>query len=230
MEQVCHRCGVTVHESDPFCPHCGAPQLRYEAPEEPTSSSASAPARHFATRGPEAIRWRDAIRAAALIALPTGLLSSRLGLAGIWAVWLVAGGVVVISIYRKRTGTLLTGRMGWRIGALLGLFTAVIASATDGISLVVQRFALHQGAALDQRYRDAMQLMTRMYGDMFANSSPDVVAAINKMQHFYLTPAGAATVALSGAAEATFFMLIFAGVGGALGARLTARSAQTSTH
>lgn len=230
MEQVCHRCGATVHESDPFCPQCGAPQLRYEAPEEPTPASTSEPSRHFTTRSPDAIRWRDAIRAAALIAIPTGLLSSRLGLEGIWAIWLIAGGMVVASIYRKRTRSLLTGRMGWRIGVLLGLFTAVIASAADGISLVIQRFALHQGAALDQRYRDAMQLMTGMYSDLFANSSPDVIAAVKGLDHFYLTPAGRATVALSGAAEAAFFMLIFAGVGGALGARLSAKSAQASTH
>ncbi|MGH9586885.1 MAG: hypothetical protein ACRD3F_08020 [Acidobacteriaceae bacterium] len=230
MEQVCHRCGATVHESDPFCPQCGAPQLRYEAPEEPTTAPSNIPARHFAMRSPNGIRWRDGVRVAALIAIPTGLLSSRLGLEGIWALWLIAGGMVVASMYRKRTGTLLTGRMGWRIGALLGLFTAVIATAADGISLVIQRFALHQGAMLDSRYRDAMQLMTKMYGDLFANSSPDVVAAVTKMQHFYLTPAGAATVALSGAAEAAVFMLIFAGLGGALGARLGAKSAHASTH
>lgn len=230
MEQVCHRCGATVHASDPFCPQCGAPQLRYEAPEEPASAPVNEPARHFTTRSPEAIRWRDAIRTAALIAIPSGLLSSRLGIEGIWVIWILAGGMAVASMYRKHIGAPLTGRMGWRIGALLGLFSAVIAAAADGVSLVIQRFALHQGAALDQRYRDAMQLMTKMYGDLFANSNPDVIAAIKRLDYFYLTPAGKATVALSGAAEAAFFMLIFAGVGGALGARLSAKSAQTSTR
>lgn len=230
MEQVCHRCGATVHESDPFCPQCGAPQLRYEAPEEPTPAPSNVPSRHFTARSPDAIRWRDAIRVAALIAIPTGLLSSRLGLEGIWVIWIIAGGMVVASMYRKRTGSLLTGRMGWRIGALLGLFSAVIATATDGISLIIQRFALHQGPMLDQRYRETMQLMTKMYGDLFAGSSPDVIASMTRLEHFYLTPAGAATVALSGAAEATFFMLIFAGIGGAIGARIAARSAQTSTR
>jgi hypothetical protein len=184
----------------------------------------------MAARSRDAIRWRDAIRVAALIAVPTGLLSSRLGIEGVWVVWIIAGGMLVASMYHKRTGLFLTRRMGWRIGALLGLFTAVIATATDGVSLVIQRFVLHQGPMLDQRYRDAMQLMTKMYGDLFTNSSPDVIATITRLEHFYLTPAGAATVALSGAAEAAFFMLLFAGVGGAIGARLSARSAQTSTH
>lgn len=230
MEQVCHRCGATVRESDPFCPSCGAPQLRYEAPEEPTSTPSNIPARRVTMRSPDAIRWRDAIRAAAIIALPAGLLSSRVGLEGIWAVWLIAGGMVVISMYRKRTGTLLTGRMGWRIGTLLGLFSAVIATAANGISLVVQRFALHQGSIIDQRYRDAVQLSTKMYVDMFAASNPEMASAITKAEHFWFTPGGAAAMVLINAAGLTIFMLIFAGAGGALGARIGAKSAQTSTH
>lgn len=230
MEQVCHRCGATVRESDPFCPHCGAPQLRYEAPEEPAPAPSNISARHFTVRSPDAIRWRDAIRSAALIAIPAGLLSSRLGLAGIWAIWLIAGGMVVASMYRKRTGMLLTGRMGWRIGALLGLFSAVIASAADGISLVVQRFALHQGAALDQTYQQAVEMSNKLYAQMFASSNPETAAIIAKWQHFWFTPSGAAAMVLINTAGLTFFMLIFAGAGGALGARLTAKSAQASTR
>lgn len=229
MEPVCHRCGGPVQESVPFCPHCGAPQLRYEAPEEPVPAPASS-AQRFTARGPDAIHWRDAIRAAAIIAVPAGLLSSRLGLQAIWAVWLIIGGILVISIYRRRTATLPTGRMGWRIGVVLGLFTAVIANVVDGVSLVVQRFALHQGAALDKTYQQAVQLSSKMYLDMFASSNPDMAAAITKAQHFWFTPAGAAAMMLINAAGMAFFMLIFAAAGGALGARLTAKSAQTTTR
>ncbi|MFZ0662044.1 MAG: hypothetical protein WAM66_05080 [Acidobacteriaceae bacterium] len=230
MEQVCHRCGVTVHESDPFCPQCGAPQLRYEAPEEPAPSSSNVPTQRLTMRSPDAIRWRDAVRAAAIIAVPAGLLSSRVGLEAIWAVWLIVGGMTVISIYRRRTGMLPTGRMGWRIGALLGLFTAVIATAVDGISLVVQRFALGQGGVLDQRYRDAVQLSTKMYVDLFASSNPEMAAAITKAEHFWFTPGGPAAMVLVNAAGLTIFMLLFAAAGGALGARFTSKSAQTSAR
>ncbi len=228
MEPICHRCGGTVQESGPFCPHCGAPQLRYEAPDEPASAPA-APQR-FAARSPDSVHWRDAIRAAAIIAVPAGLLSSRLGLQAIWAVWLIVGGILVISIYRRRTATLPTGRIGWRIGVMLGLFTAVIANVVDGVSLVVQRFALHQGAALDKAYHQTIQLNSKMYLDMFASSNPDVAAAITRAQHFWFTPAGAAAMMLSNAAGMVFFMLIFAAAGGALGARLSAKSAQTTAH
>src|SRR6185437_10802658 len=163
MELTCHRCGATVHEGDPFCPQCAAPQLRYEASDEVAPAPNAALSQHLNPRSPGAIHWQNAIRAAAIIAVPAGLLSSRLGLQGIWAIWLIGGGMVVASMYRRRTGTLLTGRMGWRIGVLLGLFTAAIAAAMDGISLVVQRYALHQGSIIDQHYRDAIQLSSKMY-------------------------------------------------------------------
>lgn len=228
MEPVCHRCGGPVQESVPFCPHCGAPQLRYEAPEE--AASAASPPPHFTLRSPDSIHWRDAIRATAIIAVPAGLLSSRLGLQAIWAVWLIVGGIMAISIYRRRTSTLPTGRMGWRIGVVLGLFTAVIANIIDGVSLVVQRFVLHQGAALDKSYQQAVQLSSKMYLDMFASSNPDMAAAITKAQHFWFTPAGAAAMMLINAAGMAIFMLIFAAAGGALGARLSAKSAQTTTR
>ena len=28
MEQPCYKCGQTVEEGIPFCPHCSAPQIR----------------------------------------------------------------------------------------------------------------------------------------------------------------------------------------------------------
>lgn len=226
MELVCHRCGGAVRESDPFCPHCGAPQLRYEAPEEPAPAPV-APQR-LAVRSPDAVHWKDAIRTAAIIALPAGLLSSRLGLQAIWAIWLIGGGMVVISIYRRRTGTLPTGKMGWRIGALLGLFSGVIATATDGLSLVVQRFALHHGEALDKSYRQAIDMSGKLYAEMFATSNPQMATAIAHAQHFWYTPEGAAAMMLINAAGMTFFMLIFGAAGGALGARFTAKSAHVT--
>lgn len=230
MELVCHRCGATVQEGDPFCPHCAAPQLRYEAPDEPTPAPNTTSSQRPNLHNPGAIHWRDAIRIAAIIAVPAGLLSSRLGLQGIWAIWLIGGGVVVASMYRRRTGTLLTGRMGWRIGVLLGLFTAAVAAVVDGASLIMQRFALHQGSIIDQRYRDAIEMSSKMYSGLFAASNPQMASAIASAEHFWYTPDGAAAMMLINAAGLAFFMLIFAGAGGALGARLTAKSAQTSAR
>jgi hypothetical protein len=227
MEQVCHRCGGVLNESDPFCPHCGAPQLRYEATEETAPSANALPAQRFAARNLNGIAWRDAILAAALIALPAGLLSSLVGLE---ALWVIIGGMTTISLYRKRTGSLPTSRLGWRIGAVLGLFTAIIASATNGVTLLVQRYALHQGALIDKRYHDFILTNLKTVGDVFAGSNPDMAAVLAQTQHFWLSPDGVAAMVLSSTVQLMIIMLIFAAAGGALGARLTQRAPHPSAR
>lgn len=224
MEQVCHRCGGAVHEPDTFCPHCGAPQLRYEAPEEAPVQTNTTPAQRIGARGDfTSIRWREAIRAAAILAVPAGLLSSLLGLE---ALWVIAGGIAVISLYRRHTGILPSSGMGWRLGALLGLFAAAIATATDGITLVVQRYALHQGAVLDQRYHDLAKQLT----DQLVRSNPQAATVLPGFLHFWITPDGTAAMVLINATGLVVSMLIFAAAGGALGARLSSRAAQSSTR
>lgn len=223
MEQVCHRCGGAVQQSDPFCPHCGAPQLRYEAPDESVPALSAAPSQRLPVRSADIIHWRDAIRVAAVLALPTGLLSSLLGLE---ALWVVAGSMTVISLYRRSTGVLPTSGMGWRIGALLGLFASVIATATDGITLLVQRYAMHQGAVLDERYRDLGEQLT----DQLVRSNPQAATVLPGFLHFWLTPDGVAAMVLINAAGLVVSMLFFAAAGGALGARLTARTAHSSAR
>jgi hypothetical protein len=227
MEQVCHRCGTALNQSDPFCPHCGAPQLRYEAPEEPISSLSAPPAQRLATRNPNVVSWKDAILAAALLAVPAGILSSLLGLE---ALWVIAGGIGVISFYRRRTGTFPSGRMGWRIGMLFGLFAAVIAVAVNGLSLLVQRYPLHQGAMIDQRTHDLIEMNMKMYANLFASSNPDMTAAVAATQRFWLSPDGAAALVLSNAVGLAITMLLFAAAGGALGARLTSKAPQHSAR
>jgi hypothetical protein len=227
MEPVCHRCGGTLNLSDPFCPHCGAPQLRYESLDEPAPSSGASPSQRLAARNFNAIAWRDAILGAAIIAVPAGMLSSLFGLEALWG---IAGGIIVISLYRRRTGTFPTSKMGWRIGALLGVFAAFITAVLSGLALVIQRYAFHQGAVIDQRLRDAVQLSSEMYTNLFAGSNPDMVAAFAEMRRFWLTPDGAATMVLLNTVGVAIFLLLFAAVGGAIGARLSQKTAQSSAR
>ncbi len=223
MEMLCHRCRSVLKESEPFCPQCGAPQLRYEAPEEPAQSSTSGPVQRLSVRFLNSISARDAILAAAMLAVPAGVLSALLGFE---ALWVLLGGWVVISIYRRRTGTMPTSRMGWRIGMLLGFFAAVIAAAFNGIALLVQRYAFHQGAALDQHFRSAIEMSTKMYSGLFATSNPEMASAVSDALRFWLTPNGIAAMVLSNALLMGISMLLFAGAGGALAARFTAKVPQ----
>lgn len=227
MEQLCHRCGGTIQEAEPFCPHCGSPQLRYAAPEEPAPAASAFTTQRLGPRSFDAVSWRDAIRAAAILAIPAGVLSA---LVGFEVLWLLAGGVLAVSMYRRRTGTLLTGKMGWRIGMLLGLFAAVIAAGFNASALLVQRYGFHQGAVIDQRLHDVIDSVMKMYSNFLVNSSPEMVAAAHQSMQFWLTPNGIAALVLSNAAEMTIFMLLFAAVGGAIGARFSARSPQHSVR
>ncbi|HEX5236476.1 MAG TPA: zinc ribbon domain-containing protein [Silvibacterium sp.] len=218
MEQVCHRCGATINSFDPFCPHCGAPQLRFEASEESASSENAAPSQRTAARNPNGIHWREVIIVSAPVALTTGVLSALLGLEAMWG---IAGGMALVSLYRRRTRTLPTGKMGWQIGALLGVFASSVAVVTDGIALLIQRFTLHQGALLAESQREFVQANAKMYANFFGSSNPDLAAAFTAQQHFWLTSDGAAAMALINAAGLALFMLLFSAAGGAIGARFT---------
>jgi hypothetical protein len=223
MEQSCHRCGGTLIGSDPFCPHCGAPQLRYEPSDEAVSSIGNVPAQRTGSRGLNSVSWPDAILAAALLAIPAGLLSSLLGLE---ALWVIAAAMAAITLYRRRTHSMPSSSMGWRIGGLLGIFAAAVAGAIDGITLLIQRYGLHQGLSLDQRYRDLGQQLT----DQLIRSNPDAASVIPGFLHFWITPDGAAAMVLLNAAGLVASTLLFAAIGGALGARLSQKIAQPSAR
>lgn len=227
MEQVCHRCGTALNGSDPFCPHCAAPQLRYEAAEESAPFADTTPAQRLTARHLDGISWRDAILAAALIALPAGLLSSLIGFE---ALWVIGGGMAVIALYRRRTGSLPSSGMGWRIGGVLGLFSAVVAATIDGVRLLMQRYVFHQGAILDQQFRDAIEMNAKTVGALFAGSNANMASALADSQRFWLSPEGAAAMVLGNTAGLLVSMLLFAAAGGALGARLTHRAAQPSAR
>jgi hypothetical protein len=227
MEQLCHRCGAALNSSDPFCPQCGAPQLRYEASDEPFPSANTSPSQRIAARNFNAIAWRDAILGAAILAIPAGMLSSIVGLEALWG---IVGGMTIISLYRRRTGTFPTSKMGWRIGGLLGVFAATITAILSGLALVLQRYAFHQGSLIDQRLHDAVQMSTELYTNLFAGSNPDMVAAFAETRRFWLTPDGAAAMVLLNTAGVAVFLLLFAAVGGAIGARLSQKTAQSSVR
>jgi drug/metabolite transporter (DMT)-like permease len=195
-----------------FCPHCGAPQLRYE-PADEASPVLSSPAQPPAAVGQDGVIWKEAITAAVLVAIPVGLLSSLLDFGSLWV---IGGGIATVSIYRRRTGIPPANRMGWRIGSLLGVLAAFATTAVDSLSLIFQRYVLHNGGVIDQRFRVVAQQMT----DQLNHSNPEAAAAMPWFVHFWGSPDGTAAIALMGAVVSAFSMLLFAAAGGAIGARI----------
>jgi hypothetical protein len=217
MDPVCHRCGTALNSPDElFCPHCGAPQLRYEPADEP-ANSVTVP--QTAGRNLESFSSRTAILSAlviaALVAIPTGLLSSIYDFSRILV---LIGGIATVMLYRRRAGTVPTGRLGWRIGGLAGLLAAFISLALYSVRSVIQRFAMHS---------DEPGVQARLLAQQFAaaanqasHTNPQTADAAARITRFSLSPDGAAAMALLTAVLFTFTFILFAAAGGAIGARI----------
>lgn len=212
MDAVCHHCGATLNTPELFCPHCGAPQLRFEPTEE--QSPFQAGGNVSATLRPnQLVAWRPAVQVALIVALPVGLLSSLLDF-GI--LWVLVGGFCVIALYQRKATLLVNPGAGWRIGMLVGVLAAFLSSLVDGISMVVERYGLHRGASIDQKLIALTQQMT----EQMVHQNPEAAQQIPWFIHFWLSPDGHAAVVLFMSAFAAAMMVAFSSIGGALGARV----------
>jgi hypothetical protein len=161
--------------------------------------------------GPQ-IAWPTAITMAALLSVPTGLLSSLLSFSSLWV---VAGGVWTVTLYRRRTMTRISSALGSRIGCVFGVFAAVISTLFDALKLLVSRYGLHHGSEVDSNLHLAMQAGV----DRVLASNPEAAHQIPWFFHFWLSPDGQAGLVLASAIVSAGTMLGFAALGGALGAR-----------
>jgi hypothetical protein len=221
MDLACHRCGATLATPELFCPHCGAPQLRFEPTDEqlPYQSDGNG-------SGPGAnqlIAWRPAVQTALIVALPVGVLSSLLDF-GI--LWVLAGGFCAIALYQRKASLIINPGGGWRIGMLVGMLAAFLSSVVDGLSMVLERYGLHRGSSIDQKLVALTQQMT----DQMVHQNPEAAQQIPWFIHFWLSPDGHAAVVLFMSAFAAVMMIAFSSVGGALGARVLGARKRLSIH
>ncbi len=219
MDHHCHRCGSAVESDTSFCPHCGAPQLRFEVPsdgEGTTETLAQNDPGALLEGDRRSVDWRKAFGAALSIALPVGLLTAIPGVSLGFFLWVVGGAMLVIALYRRRRpGALLDARSGFRIGALTGLLAAYISAAIVAALQLVERYQFHLGTAMDREYIDRMEQSTAM-----VQTGADTEAQMRAYLHFLLTPDGRATMSLAGAALTSLVMILLAGIGGLLGVRM----------
>lgn len=219
MERLCHRCSTPLREDDPFCPHCGAPQLVVEPAD---SSLAQQPAVQFRGQGQGGVQWRAAIACALLVAIPVGLLSA---LTRTSFFFVLAGGFAAIALYRRRTSATTDGRIGWRVGAILGAASAFLASAAWAAQLVVERYVLHNGAAIDKLFNAAAQQEVDYWMKASAQQGPqppEVMRAMKSVADFMLSPDGHAASQLTTAVVMSISMVLFAAIGGAIAGRVLA--------
>ena len=168
------------------------------------------------------VQWRAAIGSALLVAVPVGLLSA---LTRTSFLFVLAGGFAAIALYRRRTSATTDGRIGWRVGGILGAASAFLATAAWAAQLVIQRYLLHQGAAIDALFNVAAQQEVKYWMQASAQQGPqppEVMHAMQAVANFMVSPDGHAASQLTTAVVMSLSMILFAAAGGAIAGRVLA--------
>ena len=226
MEITCNRCHQPVGAESCYCPTCGLPQLLYTS--EGNAGQVQQEKWSEAVGDASAVEWKPALRAAMLLALPAGLLSCGISPVGgsiFGLVLMVAASAWAVTIYvRGQQPAWITMGAGARIGLVTGLMAAALAFAITGLALFLERFAFHQSGAMDLQWKmlvDAMvQISQRVMGQL---GVPDQ-GQYQMQRNLMLSPEGHAAYETLNIASNDAFLILFAAAGGAMGARILARS------
>jgi hypothetical protein len=218
MEITCNRCHRTVQTEDCYCPACGLPQLVYSA--EDAAAQGSSDRFNEPVRDAGSIAWRPALRVVLMLAIPAGLLCSAFSPVGILGLlWMAAAAAWAVLLYvRSQQAPWITLGAGARIGLVTGILGGWTAAATTGLTLVVMRFLLHQDKDIDGFW---LSLNDQLQKQLSAGADAQSVALVRS---WILSPEGRAGFALVGIVLLVSMLLFFAVAGGALGARLSART------
>jgi len=214
MVKDCHRCGSPLATPETFCPNCGAPQLLYEAGADGVEGAVETGA--TALRD---IQWSQAVGAAVTFAVPVGLLSSPVVpvLSTACCLWVVGGAVLAVGLYQRRSATRILARpVGVRIGAIIGLMAAAVAAAFNAAAMVVERYVLHGGDAMEKTYQATMEQVSAATMQISSGSPAEMRDAMR----FLLSPDGQAASALLTALLSSIGIAVFSMIGGALGTRI----------
>jgi len=149
MEITCSRCHQTVQAENCYCAVCGLPQLVYSA--DGAYGQASPERGDGVARDASSVDWKPALRAALLVAIPAGVLSSGFPLVGFFGLaWMaVAGAWAVVLYVRSQRPAWITFGAGARIGLVTGLLGSWTAAATMSAMFFAMRFFFHQGKTID---------------------------------------------------------------------------------
>jgi hypothetical protein len=172
--------------------------------------------------GGSGIAWRQALQVAMLVAIPAGVVCSRIGALD-W-VWITLATIWVVRIYARRTGSLgVTAGMGARIGLVTGLLTGWLVLGINGSELWVRRYMLHQGAQIDTEIEQTLQPGIALNQQMLTSmgvASGEAAKAVQNLRAFVFSPEGRAGYILGAILFGAAILVFFAMIGGALGARL----------
>ena len=219
-----------MEEGLPFCPHCGAPQIRVLPPEdeggsvpisalpsnEPGAARIETPGSVWTQGRPTytlpstPIQWNIAWRGALLAGILAGILCDLPFLSYGFLLWLLGAGGLAVSTYARRVpGVLVTSGMGLRIGALAGFFAFLLNAIGTTLMFTVEG--------------DTVRKMLQEQIEASIAKSPDPKAQ-QILQEFVArlsTPEGMATFFVLLLLVLGVLFALFAAAGGALGASLS---------
>jgi hypothetical protein len=221
MEITCTRCHQTVQVENSYCPACGLPQLVYTADEAREQTQPELESE--AVRDASTVDWKKAVQVVLMLAVPAGLLCSLLSpLLGVLVLPVMsAAGAWVVAVYlRSQRPAWITSGAGARIGLLAGVLGGWTAAATTAFTLFALRFVFHRGGAIDDFWLNhVVQASVQQWTFMGVDSQ-----TIQILKTWLLSPSGRAGWALGAMSLLVVGLLLFAVAGGALGARLMART------
>jgi hypothetical protein len=154
MQSDCHRCGQLIEGQLPFCPSCGAPQIRVSRTIEPSQEEtvahdvglAALPAAHSPLpaefSSPTVIDWKYFLRTAIPLAALTDVLTMTLHPLALF-VFLPANLLWAISRYRRHRPVVIRSGQGARMGAIMGLLSFAFFAAFFLVSISLQRTQYH---------------------------------------------------------------------------------------
>jgi hypothetical protein len=204
------------------------PQLVYTSEE----GEGPAQAERWAgvVRDASAVEWKPALRAALILAVPTGLLfggTAFLGFLGLF--WMAAAAAWAVMLYARwerqaqRPGWLTVGA-GARIGLVTGLICGWFAFVATGISLYADRFVFRNGKDFDDTWQAQVTKMSEQWQAIgSANHDQQIGAMSQTMTSWLLSSEGRAGSTLGGLMMVEAVLVVLAVAGGAVGARLLAR-------
>ncbi len=217
----------------PFCPHCGTPQLflalenqSVETGGEPgIGPDGAASTGRMPPPRPQQVEWKTAIRCAALVAcigsaLTLGALRVDF-LASISLMWMVFASLIALGLYqRKSPASRMDGRVGARIGILVGLFLAIgMVISVAGWGLVA-RFGLHAMGTFDAQVSAQLAESLKQAQQMLAARSMPVAPEVVVMEK---APEFRAWYALFECGFVAVVLMTLSMVGGAIGGMLRTR-------
>jgi hypothetical protein len=169
-----------------------------------------------------------------MLAVPAAVLCSGLIPVGqsLGVLWIAGAAAWAVSLYSKRasTGWLPTGA-GVRIGLVTGLLASWLTLSVNGVSLWVARFVLHQGGQMDSLWQNEVETSLQASQQMVAQMGMTSAQAAESTQFsraLMLSAEGRAGIALSTFLAGAVFLVLFAMIGGALGARWLAQPRRPS--